>query len=311
MTDTNDERLRVAVRAHCFEEMVDRECTYPVCSLRCGKISEGHGRAIIAAPDAHDRAQGWGPEAREAMARDACNAWLNAPGSDWLLVVDAVLRHVRGPMPSGLTIGMSSAAIQAYREGPGDIVERMDRALTAALAAAPQPDQPMPPAPFSARPKNGSATMVEAAEQALTCLLGETPEVGTPDEARADTIEKLRAALNSTTPDLTPIARQLQARQVPQQEGEKSAGVASAAPAAMTPLAAELTKIAAACRPTDHGTMAEAFAAIHTVLSTLVAEREAQARRDERVREAARKLGSETYDVALSALAAALGEDGR
>ena len=166
MTDTNDERLRVAVRAHCFEEMVDRECTYPVCSLRCGKISEGHGRAIIAAIDAldaHDRAQAWGPEAREAMARDACNAWLNAPGSDWLLVVDAVLRHVRGPMPSGLTIGMSSAAIQAYREGPGDIVERMDRALTAALAAAPQPDQPMPPPPSSARPENGSETMAGAA----------------------------------------------------------------------------------------------------------------------------------------------------
>ena len=55
---------------------------------------------------------------------------------------------------------------------------------------------------------------------------------------------------------------------------------------------AELTKIAAACRPTDHGTMAEAFAAIHTILSTLVAEREAQGRRDERVREAARKLAS-------------------
>ena len=286
--------------------------------------------------DTNDRAQAWGPKVREAMALDAAQALRGAQAARWAggrsrvmawdelpthvqadlianasAAVDAVLEHVRGPMPAGLTIGMSSAAIQAYREGPGDIVERMDRALTAALAAAPQPDQPMPPAPFSARPKNGSATMVEAAEQALNCLLGETPEVGTPDEARADTIEKLRAALNSTTPDLTPIARQLQARQVPQQEGEKSAGVASAAPAAMTPLAAELTKIAAACRPTDHGTMAEAFAAIHTVLSTLVAEREAQARRDERVREAARKLGSETYDVALSALAAALGEDGR
>ena len=29
----------------------------------------------------NDRAQAWGPQAREAMARDACNAWLNAPGS--------------------------------------------------------------------------------------------------------------------------------------------------------------------------------------------------------------------------------------
>ena len=141
MTDTNDERLTAAVGAHC-EEMVDRECTYPACAPECARLSLKYGRAVIAALDAHDRAQAWGPQAREAMARDACNAWLNAPGSDWMLVVDAVLRHVRGPMPSGLTIGMSSAAIQAYREGPGDIVERMDRALTAALAAAPKPDQP-------------------------------------------------------------------------------------------------------------------------------------------------------------------------
>ena len=46
-------------------------------------------------------------------------------------------------------------------------------------------------------------------------------------------------------------------------------------------------------------------------MTTLFSRHLTPARRDERVREAARKLGSETYDVALSALAAALGEDGR
>ena len=93
-----------------------------------------------------------------------------------------------------------------------------------------------------------------------------------------------------------------------QHEGEKSAGVASAASAARTSLSDALAHIAAV------GTgvaMKAQWNALHTILSTLVAEREAQGRRDERVREAARKLGSETYDVALSALAAALVEDGR
>ena len=33
-------------------------------------------------------------------------------------------------------------------------------------------------------------------DQALSCLLGETPEDMTPEEARQDTIEKLRSALN-------------------------------------------------------------------------------------------------------------------
>ena len=287
----------------------------------------------------NDRAQAWGPKVREAMALDAAQALRGAQAARWAggrsrvmawdelpthvqadlianasAAVDAVLEHVRGPMPAGLTIGMSSAAIQAYREGPGDIVERMDRALTAALAAAPQPDQPMPPPPSSARPENGSETMAGAARDVaaedfaimLRRMIWQTRKA-TGDDSMKVLSGQAEALLSRHGMVGNPLRADWPTPQPGEapQEGEKSA------PAAMTPLAAELTKIAAACRPTDHGTMAEAFAAIHTVLSTLVAEREAQARRDERVREAARKLGSETYDVALSALAAALGEDGR
>ena len=50
-------------------------------------------------------------------------------------------------------------------------------------------------------------------------------------------------------------------------------------------------------------------------MTTLFSRHLTQARRDERVREAARELASTTHDAAawraLSALAAALGEDGR
>ena len=70
------------------------------------------------------------------------------------------------------------------------------------------------------------------------------------------------------------------------------------------------------------GTLGDAAQAIHTVLSTLVAEREAQARRDERVRAAAHgvRMAAECMTGwhewprmtnALSALAAALVENGR
>ena len=68
-------------------------------------------------------------------------------------------------------------------------------------------------------------------------------------------------------------------------------------------------------------TLGDAVHAIHTVLSTLVAEREARARRDEAIRTAAKAVetaakkdrppwANELLRV-LSALAAALGEDGR
>ena len=161
-------------------------------------------------------------------------------GKKWAQIpIDAVLRHVRGPVPAEVSEA-DIATMHMWYNHP-DSGATHDARLRSAIAAvfrahatAPKPYQPTPPPPSSARPENGSATMADA-----------------------------------------------------------------------------IKAIAAACRPTDHGTMAEAFAAIHTILSTLVAEREAQGRRDERVREAARKLGSETYDVALSALAAALGEDGR
>ena len=274
MTGTNDERIDAVYWA--LDEAYSRK-----------QIKD-----VLTALDAHDRAQAWGPEAREAMARDACNAWLNAPGSDWLLVVDAVLRHVRGPMPSGVTIGMSSAAIQAYREGPGDIVERMDRALTAALAAAPKPDRPS---------AENIGRLVKAAGRALGALQNSSDMISSDINMGYDGKKWAQRPIDDLDAALAPFTD-------PQQEGEKSAGVASAAPAAMTSLSDALAHIAAV------GTgvaMKAQWNALHTILSTLVAEREAQGRRDERVREAARKLGSETYDVALSALAAALGEDGR
>lgn len=37
--------------------------------------------------------------------------------------------------------------------------------------------------------------MTEALEQAQSCLLGETPEDCTPEEAREDTLQKIRKAL--------------------------------------------------------------------------------------------------------------------
>ena len=39
------------------------------------------------------------------------------------------------------------------------------------------------------------ARMQTALEQAQDCILGETPETGTPEEAREDTLQKIRAAL--------------------------------------------------------------------------------------------------------------------
>ena len=160
-------------------------------------------------------------------------------------------------------------------------------AIEAALAAAPKPDWPS---------DTDVTRLVEAAGRALGALQNSSDMImgyGGKKWAQRP-IDDLDAALAPFTD--------------PQQEGEKSAGVASAAPAAMTSLSDALAHIAAV------GTgvaMKAQWNALHTILSTLVAEREAQGRRDERVREAARKLGSETYDVALSALAAALGEDGR
>ena len=175
------------------------------------------------------------------------------------------------------------------RRAIGDLRAQVRIGLTAALAAAPKPDRPS---------AENIGRLVKAAGRALGALQNSSDMISSDINMAYDGKKWAQRPIDDLDAALAPFTD-------PQQEGEKSA------PAAMTPLAAELTKIAAACRPTDHGTMAEAFAAIHTVLSTLVAEREAQGRRDERVREAARKLGSETYDVALSALAAALGEDGR
>ena len=42
--------------------------------------------------------------------------------------------------------------------------------------------------------------MLAALEQAQACLLGETPEVGTPEEARADTLNVIREAMRPEPP---------------------------------------------------------------------------------------------------------------
>ena len=236
------------------------------------------------------------------------------------------------------------------RRAIGDLRAQVRIGLTAALAAAPKPDRPSAStietmakeavqareylsgllthfapqckpladlyglctqidnllvwmaAPKADRPSaENIGRLVKAAGRALGALQNSSDMISSDINMAYDGKKWAQRPIDDLDAALAPFTD-------PQQEGEKSAGVASAAPAAMTSLSDALAHIAAV------GTgvaMKAQWNALHTILSTLVAEREAQGRRDERVREAARKLGSETYDVALSALAAALGEDGR
>ena len=191
------------------------------------------------------------------------------------------------------------------RRAIADLRAQVRTGLTAALAAAPKPDRPS---------AENIGRLVKAAGRALGALQNSSDMISSDINMAYDGKKWAQRPIDDLDAALAPFTD-------PQQEGEKSAGVASAAPAAMTSLSDALAHIAAV------GTgvaMKAQWNALHTILSTLVAEREAQGRRDERVREAAGELtkrlegwGDQESSAyariwrALSALAAALGEDGR